>query len=1008
MFKKPEKAEVTPNKIPDLIPAAMSQKFGDLKQKNNASFFDKFKAKLTTNKLTCELCGHESKCLTESVAHQKSCGKEPAQIQYINPVHTVSSTRCQFCRQRCKSSTDLLNHLQTCREALKQIKNEKDDNGGVKIESELSENEPHPMENRVFVWNNIEVPLDIEMESAEESQYEYVHETNKQDDNVSLDLSIRTHSPSSESSFVVNQEIQQNSSPSVSEKIPTHGNSESSFVVNQEIQQNSSPSVSEKIPTHGNDISVAQHKRVFKCPHCTFWASTASRFHVHIVGHLNRKPFECSLCSYRSNWRWDITKHIKLKSVRDPNHESAKVLMTDETGRRNYTKYNKYLTEINLSGEHNETCGGFGTRTKNHDPPSQVPLPNKTELPKLTRAPSSNDFRPLLRNQRPPPGLKAADEMFLAKLANEKKKNNADSKKTMWKCKKCNFRDASREKLLVHVRDHYPPRNVNEMSGNSSASQDIDERHCRLKHSGDIRVVIGTRSASEKMEIDDQIEEQDHVDLPQTGTFKCKQCPFSNNDNDIFEQHLEGHSASTDRHHQCSLCLYNAHHRDDLMEHLKLHGIPDPEEYLGRREKTSLDLEISKRYKCTECPYVTNSKSQFSYHKQFHKPKRGEYTCSTCGYNVSKRHLLHQHLKVHGFNPSSQKQNGDIIDLEEASDEIEEIIQSGNSSVDLQSCPDVPLVWVSKNGKFSKMYKCRYCPHVNLRKINIQEHEKMHGTREKNPNSVRLNDTEHKCPDCNYVCNNAGVLSSHSKVHQGLYGKIHGMVDLTKSDEEQISELSQFAVYHPSMDCVGFEEEDDGELSGELAQEPMEVSSDSVVYFCDKCPARFLKENEFYIHLRFHGARLIYKCNYCSYTARQKPHVLAHKNVHTEQYQERTKLFKETYCSHPDYPPPSVHAMNDSENGTTVYVVSEDDKSSLLEAEEPDSSFTPNKSTKSTFTVPLSGTELFQQKNQAQQNQRSSEMAEIEPTPSISMPIDDEPPFGGVMQGNPDFNANRR
>lgn len=90
-------------------------------------------------------------------------------------------------------------------------------------------------------------------------------------------------------------------------------------------------------------------KKVFKCPHCSFWASTASRFHVHIVGHLNKKPFECSLCSYRSNWRWDITKHIRLKTVRDINHKNARVLMNDETGRRNYTKYNKYITLMGVN-----------------------------------------------------------------------------------------------------------------------------------------------------------------------------------------------------------------------------------------------------------------------------------------------------------------------------------------------------------------------------------------------------------------------------------------------------------------------------------------------------------------------------------------------------------------------------------------------------------------------------------------------------------------------------------
>lgn len=52
------------------------------------------------------------------------------------------------------------------------------------------------------------------------------------------------------------------------------------------------------------------------------------------------------MCAYRSNWRWDITKHIKLKAAKDAVHTSARVLMTDETGRRNYSKYNKYLAQV--------------------------------------------------------------------------------------------------------------------------------------------------------------------------------------------------------------------------------------------------------------------------------------------------------------------------------------------------------------------------------------------------------------------------------------------------------------------------------------------------------------------------------------------------------------------------------------------------------------------------------------------------------------------------------------
>lgn len=404
--------------IPDLIPATMlfnstikSSDTANLKKKN-ASFFDKLNEKLNSNEvtnLTCKYCGYESKCLTESAAHQKSCGKEQTYTLQNTPKHNLSSTRCQHCRQRCKSSTDLFNHLQTCEEAFKAIQ----ELNKVKTMQTTTDfkDEPHPMENRVFVWNNIEVPMDVDVEDNH-NRYDYVED--KLDDNISLDLSIRTQSPSSENSYT-------------------------------EIVHNQPP-VADKIPTHGTDISVAQHKRVFKCPHCSFWASTASRFHVHIVGHLNKKPFECSLCAYRSNWRWDITKHIKLKSVRDPAHEEAKVLMTDETGRRNYTKYNKYLTEIHLSGDHTETSGGSGTRTKNpyDSSPSQLMPSNKTELPKLIKAPSSSDFSPLLRNAtlRPPPALKAADGALLAKMSEKKRNNNADSKRTQWKCKKCNFRYA--------------------------------------------------------------------------------------------------------------------------------------------------------------------------------------------------------------------------------------------------------------------------------------------------------------------------------------------------------------------------------------------------------------------------------------------------------------------------------------------------------------------------------------------------------------------------------------
>lgn len=138
-------------------------------QKKNASFFDKLKEKLMTNALSaspagsetgdsnsnvpidniiCRGCGHVAKCLSEMAGHQKTCGKFnlPEDEQHVMS-HFVSSTRCQYCRQRCKSSADLVLHMGKCQKIQQR--------GGEESLEDRIKQEPHPMENKVFVWNNI-------------------------------------------------------------------------------------------------------------------------------------------------------------------------------------------------------------------------------------------------------------------------------------------------------------------------------------------------------------------------------------------------------------------------------------------------------------------------------------------------------------------------------------------------------------------------------------------------------------------------------------------------------------------------------------------------------------------------------------------------------------------------------------------------------------------------------------------------------------------------------------
>lgn len=347
-------------------------------RKKNESFFDKLKERLLTEtgeegSLICKNCGFESKCLSEHSVHEKNCTAQQNRTATNTLLPSLSSTRCQNCRHRCKSSADLLIHMKTCRKSEKMdnevtIKIKSQDNNDEFAPAQEREIEPHPMENVVFVWNNIN-------QNAEKFD-------------TPLDININDDST-----------------------LP-------------EMNRSYDPEIAEENEGMNLSPSQAMGKKVFKCPHCPFWASTASRFHVHIVGHLNKKPFKCSLCKYRSNWRWDITKHIKLKSARDPEHLEAKVLMTDETGRRNYGKYNRFLA-MSVRNDNGETMFHYLCHNASADPcleGSEV----FNEMSDSFNQPF--DIQPLNLQMH-------INEPFDNRTPDQKK-----PKKTLWKCRKCNYR----------------------------------------------------------------------------------------------------------------------------------------------------------------------------------------------------------------------------------------------------------------------------------------------------------------------------------------------------------------------------------------------------------------------------------------------------------------------------------------------------------------------------------------------------------------------------------------
>ncbi|KMY90005.1 uncharacterized protein LOC6732145 isoform X3 [Drosophila simulans] len=501
--------------VPQLSPATTvaSQNSTRSQMTKKSSFMDKLKTGAQHENLVCQ-CGHVAKCLSESIIHGKSChasaviideddaglheddADDRLEIDEDDEDHhshsalnlsVTGSTRCQHCRHRCKSSTDLMHHLKQCVEAIRCANEMYDSNSGEsgdrRPDSQSLQQQAAVQQQRVCIWNK--ATKEIVAAAAASMQQE------KNNHNL-------VKSPTG-SQAASNEE---NSYYGV-ETAPGYG----------EVTKKMTPE---------EEAANSSLKKVYKCPHCSFWASTASRFHVHIVGHLNKKPFECSLCSYRSNWRWDITKHIRLKTIRDPSHKTAKVLMNDETGRRNYTKYNKYITLMKVteedgdpklmkSGEMTPNQVASLAFLKDYAKVGSVSGQDITLEPVLPNKPNVLDDAHLADNLIRIPLLATMMNAAMAQQQHQqqqqkehqstmitpsvtispvKRSNQAsvmqgkpsddlitevhqegNEKRTVYRCRKCNFGHQNRDAVLAHVKIHYQDASYPKSnSGNSSTS----------------------------------------------------------------------------------------------------------------------------------------------------------------------------------------------------------------------------------------------------------------------------------------------------------------------------------------------------------------------------------------------------------------------------------------------------------------------------------------------------------------------------------------------------------
>lgn len=306
-----------------------------------------------------------------------------------------------------------------------------------------------------------------------------------------------------------------------------------------------------------------------------------------------------------------------------------------------------------------------------------------------------------------------------------------------------------------------------------------------------------------------------------------------------------------------------------------------------------------KRYQCDACPYETDSKSQFAYHKSYHRPLGNPYKCNICSYSVTKKHLLMQHQKIHRERsiPSTSfsshqitkpkkkptapvpmgigelsivmgnetKSTGltpaDILDLtKKIRDEVSITPAGGSTTITETITIDEKIV-----------YYCAYCPARYLDESEIVIHQNRHTQEEK-----------YKCDLCSFsTCDESGV-TTHRNVHSANYRR--GTKELRKlnleSDKHPRRRLLQIG---NAVEKIWVVQEDYERLHNMQADSPepepdvssrrstrsknsspsiaaavTEITKEPKRYSCEHCDYTDSSECSFKDHVKFHFSAILF------------------------------------------------------------------------------------------------------------------------------------------------------
>ncbi|WAR11682.1 ZN845-like protein [Mya arenaria] len=567
---------------------------------------------------------------------------------------------------------------------------------------------------------------------------------------------------------------------------------------------------------------------------------------------LEKKLWKCSMCPYSDEDKVDVLKHLSKHNMK-----------AYKCGNCNWTSNFKSAVDRHIQSKHDKTEGAM----------ARLNIKLIKEGPGLDQ--TGRSIMPQGMATGEPNAISSEIEAPVPVTGQESMTNpQAVMSTAVFHCKLCNHSSVWRSCVSRHLKSVHK---VKDYVANIVK-----------------KIVRTNRSDGQPGSLKDQ------QVWARPKNFSCHMCPYKTYKGKMLNFHISCHKPQPGvKQVKCKYCPYYVSSNRLLTQHVYLHLNEFKNSQESQYPVTPVKNKsgspavgvrrsppINKRHRCEKCPYSTNSKNDFLYHKQFHRPKpTADYKCDYCDYWVSHRRLIKQHMKVHeeGYSvetsdvevtpsKSDYSENSLVYDTVEIA-AIKQRIIASKITPTISSSPLVSPMKIAstcsmggkrgflrKDGTYRKIHQCRHCPYMNLKLRNMRLHELMHGKRSsRNPLM--------KCPMCDYYVASRGLLGQHMKVHRPNYGH----------------EFLQHGNMRMGNESVGSEDSEvDNSISLEKKIETLLQITRFKKFGCEKCPYASSKRARFQRHVELHGSKQKFKCDFCDYSVPTQNLLNQHTRLHFE------------------------------------------------------------------------------------------------------------------------------